>query len=883
MSGQGNLHSSDIRGARRTGVLNLSGRGLRQLPRGVRSITGLAYLNLSHNNLSQVPSDVIHLSNLETLDLSNNQITSLPPEIGNLTQLRYLRIRNNQLATLPSEIAPLLRNGMSLDLAGNPLTEPLRDFVERRKALDLATFLESLVDGVPQYEAKVLIVGEGNVGKTSLVGALRGDPFITGRATTHGIEIRSLVLPHPNGDLNPTLRMWDFGGQEVYRITHQFFFGRRSLYLVVWNAREGQEQNEVEGWIRRIRLRAGESAATMIVATHVAERNPELDYPRLMSTFPHMLKGQLATDSATGLGVEALKSAIAREAVRLPQMGQVVSGRWIAARNEILARAKDEPQITFSEFAETCSRHGVTGDEVAPLAELLHDLGQIVYYGEDEGLRDVVVLNPEWLTKAIGYVLEDRRTRENHGVLEHHWLRDIWMNGPEGNSYPAIYHPYFLRLMEKFDVSYRLEGEQRSLVAQLVPHERPELPWYADSPLPEGVRSLKLVCSFSEPAPGLIAWLTVRNHRSSTNNHWRRGVFLRHPISAYASEALVDLRSEVEFAIEVRAPSPDLFFNVLRDGVEDLLIRRWPGLSYQLQVPCPTIIDDRPCPGRFPLEGLLRLRERGKEQYDCLECDTEHNVQELLTGFATTPIAPELERLTEQLEEVTENLKNVERHSADSAASIRRILRAMSVEVADCPRLFTLGIENPAGITRLSFWRDTFRLTLWCEHTAAWHVWPNATYLIRKPRKWLVQVGPYAALLARSLRLVVPIAGGIAGVILSEKDIEAIKQELELMKAITDQLPANPEDNAGAELVDGHGRLTSAEGAGLRGFRYTLFQVDPSHSFGGLRRCQAPSGEFLWVCPDHYSEYDPGLPVLPGPRQSPEVRLEVLGVDTPGL
>ena len=58
-----------------------------------------------------------------------------------------------------------------------------------------------------------------------------------------------------------TVRAWDFGGQEVYRITHQFFFSQRALYLVVWKPREGQEQNEVEGWLRRIRLRVGQTHA----------------------------------------------------------------------------------------------------------------------------------------------------------------------------------------------------------------------------------------------------------------------------------------------------------------------------------------------------------------------------------------------------------------------------------------------------------------------------------------------------------------------------------------------------------------------------------------------------------------------------------------------
>ena len=120
-----------------------------------------------------------------------------------------------------------------------------------------------------------------------------------------------------------TVRAWDFGGQEVYRISHQFFFTRRALYVVVWNARQGQEQDEVEGWLRRIRLRVGRDARALLVATHCAERRPELDYPHLERAFPGMLAGAFETDSRTGLGIDRLRQAIGAEAARLPQMGQL--------------------------------------------------------------------------------------------------------------------------------------------------------------------------------------------------------------------------------------------------------------------------------------------------------------------------------------------------------------------------------------------------------------------------------------------------------------------------------------------------------------------------------------------------------------------------------
>ena len=57
--------------------------------------------------------------------------------------------------------------------------------------------------------------------------------------------------------------------------------------------------------------------------------------------------------------------------------------------------------------------------------------------------------------------------------------------------------------------------------------------------------------------------------------------------------------------------------------------------------------------------------------------------------------------------------------------------------------------------------------------------------------------------------------------------------------------------------------LTEAEDRALRAIRAVLFQLDGMRALGGLRRVQAPSGDFLWVCADHFTEYDPGLPRVP--------------------
>jgi internalin A len=318
-----------------------------------------------------VPESVGNLTSLTILDLSYNRVASVPEWVGNLTSLSTLDLKDNQLTALPIRLADLLAGGLHLRLDENPLVDPLPELAKRGPT-ELATYLRSLYDGEPQYEAKLLVVGGGNVGKTSVIAALRSAPFVEGRPTTHGIEITPLTIHDSSADRDMTVRGWDFGGQEIYRITHQLFFTLRALYVVAWNARQGQEQDEVEGWLRRIRLRVGPEAGALLVATHCDERRPELDYPQLERSFPDMLVGAFETDSRTGMGIDRLRRAIGQEAAQLPQMGQLWSPRWVAAREEILTLGKTEPQIWYAQFAAICEQHGLSEPETSTLAKLMH-------------------------------------------------------------------------------------------------------------------------------------------------------------------------------------------------------------------------------------------------------------------------------------------------------------------------------------------------------------------------------------------------------------------------------------------------------------------------------------------------------------------------------
>jgi len=532
--------------------LAIGGNNLTYLPPSIKRLTQIKNLYIWGNPLTGIPDWLFDLCNLETLNLSDLKIAQLPAEIIKLKKLENLFLSENYLSDISSSLAKL-ENLVDLNLNGNPLNPALQSAYDAGQD-ELIAYLRSLENAEPLYEAKLVLVGEGNAGKTTLLKALKGNKDEApqkNEPTTHGVEIdiHGLLLPHPTKEkVKIQLNAWDFGGQDVYRVTHQFFFSRRSLYLLVWEPRRGVQAGQVEDWLNMIRIRVGNDARVLIVSSHckTGERIARIDRPVLQRQYGDMIVGfyevdSLVPDGQTGemVGIAALKKIIAEQASKLEQMGMLFSPQWKAARDELIAHP--EPRVSYTAFSDTCAKHELTPIATKTLAHLMHDLGYIVHYSDDERLRDDVVLQPQWLTKAIGFVLEDRVTAESEGILPDKHLYEVWHDHAfkdEPRYDPSIY-PFFLRLMEKYDVSYRLPDGKASLVAQHVPQIRPELPWLPEQRPSENQRRIAMICAMEEDPTGLVPWMIVRTHDYAVeqNNtlgsihrmHWQKGMFLSHP------------------------------------------------------------------------------------------------------------------------------------------------------------------------------------------------------------------------------------------------------------------------------------------------------------------------------------------------------------------
>jgi internalin A len=847
-------------------TLNLNSNELTSLPEMIGQLVNLQTLNLYDNRLTSLPGTIDQLVSLQTLNLNGNELTSLPETIGQLVKLQALYLDGNALKNLPLSLA-YLQAIEDLNLLGNPL-EPILESAYGAGIEELKAYLRSLENAKPLYEAKLILLGEGKVGKTTLLKALTGKKTRTGEPTTHGLQIAvaPLYLPHPMQDSKFQLNAWDFGGQEVYRVTHQFFFSPHAIYLLVWEPRMGVMQCQVEDWLKLIRLRVGEKARVIIVSTHsrTGGRIARIDRPAFQDAFGDMIVDFLEVDSMvkdpnTGekVGITHLKSLIATTAATLDHMGQLFNNDWYTARKDLLTWGETRPLISYTTFSRMCVNHGLSEIATRTLAIMMHDLGYIVYYADDERLKVDVILQPEWLTKAIGFVLEDRATADKQGILPDDHLRAVWLDHEHKHEprYEPHLYPFFLRLMEKYDVSYRLESGDASLVAQHVPQERPELPWQFNDEPPDNLRRIALVCVMDEAPTGLVPWMIVRTHEYTYEEdghhlHWHTGMFLRNKTHG---EAMLELRDR-EFHIHTQAVWPEYFMNVLQLTLEKLITDNWPGMAgnYSFRVPCRTQRNGKPCRGRFDIAALKEFLDQGYETFPCQECRTHQDIVELLYGFEDEDTRAQLASIEAKLDRGFEGvLQGLEELESRLANSVMAIMYALANEAQNGPRLFTIEPIDGWGVRNL--YSRPFRLHLWCEAEGCQHpVYEDemGIYEFRRTQKWIEQVAPYANFVAGMLKTILPVAIPAANLYFGKAVFEqsAWSGWLDLMKEGTDKLlPKISGSDPSRE-----GMLSDAERAGILALHSFLREKDPNHKRLGLRRIPTYTGDYRWLCQAHY-------------------------------
>jgi internalin A len=330
----------------------------------------------------------------------------------------------------------------------------------------LAFYFDSREEKRALNEAKLILVGRGGAGKTSIRNRLLFDGFDEQETKTPGIQVAPWNVGV--GDQNFRLNVWDFGGQEIMHATHQFFLTARSLYLLVINAREGEQDANLEYWLRLIGGYGGGSPSLVVV--NKSDQHPlDVDQRGLREKFP-FIRQFIRTDCKTRQGLTELRQAIETETAGLSHVRDLLPPKYFEIKQTLEQMPAD--CITYDEYRRECRKStDMDGNAQDNLIRLLHDLGTVLHFRDDPRLNDLGVLKPEWVTQGIYGLLNAEAPRKAGGVLKVTQLKDIL----DQNKYPLERHDYLIRLMLRFELCFELphtNGES-FLVPELLPKEMP--------------------------------------------------------------------------------------------------------------------------------------------------------------------------------------------------------------------------------------------------------------------------------------------------------------------------------------------------------------------------------------------------------------------------
>ncbi|MBG1242272.1 leucine-rich repeat domain-containing protein [Nostoc sp. NZL] len=607
--------------------LYLFSNQLSSLPPEIVQLTNLQTLYLSDNQLSSLPPEIVQLTNLRSLNLNDNQLSSLPPEIVQLTNLRSLNLNDNQLTTLPADICQL-PNLEALRLHGNPVPIPpeILSSANAKEILDFYFRVQNPKETEPLYEAKFLIVGEGGAGKTSLAKKIANETYElqAEEKSTEGIDVIQWKFTLPNGQ-DFRINIWDFGGQEIYHHTHQFFLTERSLYVLVADTRK--ENTDFSYWLKVVEL-LSDNSPVLIIKNEKQDRQCEVNERQLRGEFTN-LKETLATNLATNRGLTEIKDVIGQYISKLPHVGTPLPKLWVRVRAALENYSRN--YISVEEYYSLCRVNSLTDKkDMLLLSRYLHDLGVFLHFQGDPFLKNTVILKPEWGTSAVYKVLDNKQVIEKKGRFSKDDLADIWQDVEYAEMQDELLH-----LMMRFKLCYEIPGNRQNYIApHLLSTNQPDFNW-------DESNNLILRYTYDFMPKGILTRFIVEMHSLIEQQTlvWKTGVVL----NKYQSRAeVIEQYNKREIKVRVAGNRKKELLAVITNEL-DKIHDSYERLKYQTLVPCNCeSCNDSQTPHFYRRDVLYKFRENNRYEIQCLDSGDMVDVRRLIDDVLLTSQNPQI-------------------------------------------------------------------------------------------------------------------------------------------------------------------------------------------------------------------------------------------------
>jgi small GTP-binding protein len=175
------------------------------------------------------------------------------------------------------------------------------------------------MQGLPGQESsqfKVPLIGDANVGKTSIVSRYTSDNFVPNSRPTVGVSTTTISI-----DVNKQkveLSVWDTAGQERFRSLVPLYTRHAAAMVLVFDISVQQSFNALEAWVAKLTTEMGVTCPIVICGNKTDLPNAVTQaavkqWAEEHNAIPHF------TSAVTGAGIAELFQTIAQKIVNTPK------------------------------------------------------------------------------------------------------------------------------------------------------------------------------------------------------------------------------------------------------------------------------------------------------------------------------------------------------------------------------------------------------------------------------------------------------------------------------------------------------------------------------------------------------------------------------------
>ena len=491
--------------------------------------------------LTTLPNGIRQLQSLRRLDLSKMHLHSLPdwlPEITERFTTDYMDTESGTSGAIVN-LGKTIVDGVDMSIFEQPYEMVVEWFEKRKKG------------AVQQLnEIKVVFLGDGEAGKSHTIARLMndgGDPIDYTDKSTPGIVIKH--RDYEVDDRKFRVHYWDFGGQEIMHSMHRIFLTKRTMYVVLLNARDDTQGDKAYYWLQNIQSFAPN--APVLLVLNKIDQNPKasVDERTLRAKYPGLT--EIVRMSALEFDQEQFNleftDVLLKEICKCDCLDAQWPKAWIAVKNRL--ENMDTHYILGTEYKRIC-RECQVGEVETELLDWFNDLGVSFCFcdKEDYALKKHVILRPDWITNGLYIILFNDCAGAKNGLIPHESIYELLERASHDKSIrctlpDASYNQpgdveYVLGVMRKFQLSLDA-GDRREFVPMLCQRESTVDIHY----LEKDADTLEFRMEFEYLPDNLLHRLMVERHSElDMTNIWRTGA--RFELPGTGISAVVVIESE---------------------------------------------------------------------------------------------------------------------------------------------------------------------------------------------------------------------------------------------------------------------------------------------------------------------------------------------------